>query len=293
MQLRRRVIKLLLIAAICYVVYGFPAEDGDAIDLSTFGLKFGQPDMKTGEMLKNWSSTDETNPEEMGSYLEGDILFPMNNSTNSRNGMVAQSYRWSNAVIPYEITGSFDSRSLNLIQNAMGVYHKQTCIKFVQRRANDRDYITIQNSQSGCWSSIGRVGGGQTVNLQSPACTTKVGTVLHELMHAAGFMHEQNREERDQYIDVVYPNIMRGYESNFVKAAKGSTSGFGVGYDYGSVMHYSAQAFSSNGQPTIRTKVNNCLLFDGIFVEWLGFFSEPGEHWTARRILPKGYTKAQ
>lgn len=113
----------------------------------------------------------------------------------------------------------------------------------------------IQNQNSGCWSSIGRVGGNQPVNLQSPACTTKVGTILHEFMHAAGFMHEQNREERDQYIDVVYPNIMRGYESNFVKASKGSTSGFGVPYDYGSVMHYSASAFSSNGQPTIRTKV--------------------------------------
>lgn len=93
------------------------------------------------------------------------------------------------------------------------------------------------------------------MNLQSPACTTKVGTVLHEFMHAAGFMHEQNREERDQYIDVVYPNIMRGYESNFMKAPKGQTSGYGVGYDYGSVMHYSEKAFSANGQPTIRTKV--------------------------------------
>lgn len=75
-------------------------------------------------------------------------------------------------------------------------------------------------------------------------------------MHAAGFMHEQNREERDQYIDVIYSNIKHGYEGNFVKAQKGSTSGFGVGYDYGSVMHYSDTAFSTNGQPTIRPKVS-------------------------------------
>lgn len=87
-------------------------------------------------------------------------------------------------------------------------------------------------------------------------------------MHAAGFMHEQNREERDQYIDVVYPNIMRGYEQNFMKAQKGSTSGFGVGYDYGSVMHYSANAFSANGQPTIRTKVNNYIVHKWITIWW-------------------------
>lgn len=256
MQLQTKVIRFFLISSVYRVVCGFPTdENNDVIDLSTYGYKFGQPDLNIGEKLKNWQPTDETNPEELGSYLEGDILFPTNQSTNSRNGMVSQSYRWSNAIIPYEITGSFDSRSLNLIQNAMNVYHQKTCIKFLRRTAKDRDYITIQNAQSGCWSSIGRVGGGQTVNLQSPACTTKVGTILHEFMHSAGFLHEQNREERDQYIDVVYPNIMRGYESNFMKAQKGSTSGFGVGYDYGSVMHYSATAFSTNGQPTIRTKV--------------------------------------
>lgn len=47
---------------------------------------------------------------------------------------------------------------------------------------------------------------------------------------------EQNREERDDYIDVLYPNIKSGYESNFEKAKKGTTSGYGVGYDYGSVI---------------------------------------------------------
>lgn len=55
-------------------------------------------------------------------------------------------------------------------------------------------------------------------------------------MHAAGFMHEQNREERDDYITVLYQNIKSGYESNFDKAQKGTTSGYGVGYDYGSVI---------------------------------------------------------
>jgi hypothetical protein len=31
-------------------------------------------------------------------------------------------------------------------------------------------------------------------------------------------------------------NIKPGYEVNFAKAKSGETSGFGVGYDYGSVM---------------------------------------------------------
>lgn len=159
----------VFIFIICYLIYrvecDFSSEgsDDDLIDLSGYDLRFGQPDMKTGDVVKQWQPSDNTNPEELGNYMEGDILFPRNRSTNSRNGLVGQSYRWSNGVIPYEIQGNFDSRSLNLIQNAMGVYHKETCLKFQRRTAKDRDYISIQNAQSGCWSSIGRVGGPQTV----------------------------------------------------------------------------------------------------------------------------------
>lgn len=142
MKPQNSVFSLLLICSTVHGIFGFPTEEDNAIDLSMFDLKYAHPDVKTGESVKNWQPTDETNPEELGSYLEGDILFPMNQSTNSRNGMVAQSYRWNNAVIPYEIVGSFDSRSLNLIQNAMGVYHKQTCIRFQRRSATDRDYIS-------------------------------------------------------------------------------------------------------------------------------------------------------
>lgn len=246
------VILMVLSGGVC----GFPLDDTNEIDLAPYGGQlYGHPDGAFGEQLRNWNaSQNKSNPEELGPYYEGDMLVPINRNA-PRNGMVSKSYRWPNAIIPYEIVGPYDSRTMNMIQNAMNVYHQKTCIKFRRRTSNDRDYISIQNGQSGCWSSIGRVGGAQTVNLQAPACTTVVGTVLHEFMHSAGFMHEQNREERDQYINIMYPNIQRGYESNFVKAQKGQTSGFGVGYDYGSVMHYSATAFSANGKPTIVTKV--------------------------------------
>lgn len=51
-------------------------------------------------------------------------------------------------------------------------------------------------------------------------------------------------------------NFFAGTENNFEKASSQTTDNFGVGYDYGSVMHYSGNAFSKNGQPTIVAKVS-------------------------------------
>lgn len=233
-------------------------DENSSIDLMQYGDKiYGSPDRRSGDNLNEWERSRSGNPEETGTYWEGDILFPINQSTysNNRNGIVGQSYRWPNGVVPFEIAGNFDAKSMSLIEKAINSYHQNTCIKFKSRTSNDRDFISIQNSASGCWSSVGRIGGKQVLNLQSPSCTTLVGTIIHELMHTVGFFHEQSREERDQFVTVMMGNIRRGYEENFKKNAKGTSSGYGVGYDYGSVMHYSEMAFSGNGKPTIQTKV--------------------------------------
>ncbi|KAH8388631.1 hypothetical protein KR093_011566 [Drosophila rubida] len=227
-----------------------PQPGKDVIDLSSYGAAmYGKPDEQlTANLVGNYSADSaEVNPEELGSYLEGDILVPQTDLT-MKNGLTTQSSRWPNGVVPYEIRGNFNANDMATIQGAIAEYHKRTCIRFVPY-TGQRDYISIVSGNSGCWSSVGRVGGKQEVNLQSPGCLSRPGTAIHELMHALGFLHEQNRMERDSYVAIQYRNIQSSAMNNFEKAA--STEAFGVPYDYGSVMHYSANAFSTNGQPTI------------------------------------------
>ncbi|XP_058839023.1 hatching enzyme 1.2-like isoform X2 [Topomyia yanbarensis] len=224
----------------------------DEIDLSHLGMGiYGEPDESVGERVSQYNpETDSVNPEELGTYVDGDILIAR---PAGRNGLADKSTRWPGAVVPFVISGDFRANEMQLIEDAFNEYHKKTCVKF-KPRMGEKDYISIESSKSGCWSSVGRIGGRQEVNLQIPGCTTKVGTIVHELMHAVGFLHEQNRSERDDWVKIQTQNIQRGTETNFLKAKSGTTDAFGVKYDYGSVMHYSATAFSSNGQPTIIAK---------------------------------------
>ncbi|XP_030245735.1 zinc metalloproteinase nas-6 isoform X1 [Drosophila navojoa] len=232
--------------------------DDEFIDLSEMGEAiYGNPDLETtGALVDAHGQESMENPEELGTYHEGDILIPMRFREDTRNGLLALSTRWPGGVVPYEIKGTFTPQELDNIHHAFNEYHNKTCIRFKQRTV-ERDYISIVNGKSGCWSSIGRLGGRQEVNLQSPNCLRTYGTPIHELMHALGFLHEQNRYERDDYVKVLSENVKPGMMSNFEKGSARTHSAFGIGYDYASVMHYSSTSFSKNGKPTLKVLRNH------------------------------------
>lgn len=64
----------------------------------------------------------------------------------------------------------------------------------------------------------------------------KVGISIHEMLHAAGLMHEQSRSDRDEYIRMIKENLKENIDNG--NMAKTSTFDFNA-YDYESIMQYS------------------------------------------------------
>uniref|UniRef100_A0A1I7Y270 Metalloendopeptidase n=1 Tax=Steinernema glaseri TaxID=37863 RepID=A0A1I7Y270_9BILA len=160
---------------------------------------------------------------------------------------------WKGGRIPYMISSRYSSYSRSMIASAMEEYHKQTCIKWVPKTNNDIDYIYIFPDR-GCYSMVGRTGGRQSLSLGS-GCIQK-GIIIHEMMHAVGFFHEQSRTDRDTFITILWNNIQPGMHTQFEKYGHGTIQDLGTEYDYQSIMHYGSKAFSRNGQATIVPKRN-------------------------------------
>ncbi|XP_076645433.1 seminal metalloprotease 1 [Halictus rubicundus] len=204
--------------------------------------------------IKSWSGDDRQNVWELSGLFEGDIMLHRDGNVESKNGLLKTASRWPAGIVPYYIKeGEFDEEEVELIKDAMEEYHEHTCLRFRPYEKTDTDFVTIQGKMSGCWSLVGRHDRGQELNLQSPGCV-RHGVIVHELMHALGFYHQQSAADRDQWVKINWTNVKPGKEHNFNKYDNRTVTDYGIGYDYSSVMHYSSHAFSRNGEPTITPK---------------------------------------
>ncbi|KAL3884643.1 hypothetical protein ACJMK2_024768 [Sinanodonta woodiana] len=162
--------------------------------------------------------------------------------------------RWPNGVIPYRFyPGHFDQRDQDMVRQAMREWERNTCLRFREATSSDVNKVVFTDGR-GCFSMLGMVGGEQEVSLSSAGCRYR-GLYLHEIGHAIGLVHEHNRPDRDDYVEIIWKNVQTNMLDQFNKYTLYDVDQMNVAYDYSSVMHYAVTDFSKGGGlKTMRVK---------------------------------------
>ncbi|XP_020612009.1 zinc metalloproteinase nas-4-like isoform X3 [Orbicella faveolata] len=207
-----------------------------------------------------------------GELFEGDIIMDqrlrswVTGQYDKRDAINDDSYLWPSSLdengervirVPYTLSDEIkrDGEKMDSIRRAIESYNRYTCVRYVPATKNDenQDHAHFLINQTMCYSSVGRQGGKQDISIGN-GCE-RVGTVIHEMLHTIGFIHEQSRPDRDKYVRVFYDNIRSGLEHNFEKYTRGEVKTLECMkdfYDFDSCLHYNNHAFSKNGDDTIQ-----------------------------------------
>ena len=151
-----------------------------------------------------------------------------------------------NHEVPYVIELDPENR----IPSAITTFNNELAgvIQFVPR-TTQTDYVAFSLSGSGtlisCFAVLGRNGGRQTIG-GSRSCP--LGFLLHEMGHAVGLWHEQQRVDYQQWLTVFHDRVEPAYVSQLALPSDQRDVG---AYDFRSIMHYPPFNVSKEALPWV------------------------------------------
>jgi hypothetical protein len=196
--------------------------------------------------------------EEYEEFLVGDMIlsqdqmdFLFANNTTQRLGLSSPFKRWPNATVFYDLDSSMDQKGKETVMSAMEYIQNVSCVRFEVKDRKTRNYVLIRAGKA-CTSKVGMRRGAQQMIIDGDNCSK--GSVVHELLHALGFLHLHTSRNRDDYIQINWKNIKDDAKLNF-KRFSAHVSMFDTEYDFDSITHYGVNAFAKDKtQPTIIAK---------------------------------------
>jgi len=125
-------------------------------------------------------------------------------------------------------------------------------IQFVPQTM-EANYVTFNfdssNMSGSCESAVGMQGSQQFV---SGAVNCTVATLLHEMGHTVGLLHEHQRPDRANFITFTPANTDKPFILGNLDMESQNYQTVGL-YDYASVMHYPPFVFTKNNLPVLES----------------------------------------
>ena len=171
--------------------------------------------------------------------MSGDILLGKSHQIYEQHAK--RNPVWKNGVVNYQISPDFSQSAKNTIEQTIRYIntHSTLHVFFKPYMEDEANYIKIIPRAASYASYLGCMGGEQVLYLDS---LPTFGMVLHTFGHALGLYHENQRADADKFVQVDYQNVDKRFSTCMEKLPYQQSSF----YDYNSVMHNRAYAFSKN-----------------------------------------------
>ena len=160
---------------------------------------------------------------------------------------------WPGGIIPYYYEAEdqpLDAQLRAIMEEAITTMNEQTNVCWVPAGNRSGSAVRIFKSEENYnYATLGYSSGRSTNDLAM--ISKSVGIGLHEMAHSMGIWHEQQRPDRDQYVEVDLQQVEAGFEHNFTIAAPAEDFTYETPYDLNSIMHYPAFAFARGVLPTV------------------------------------------
>jgi hypothetical protein len=153
-------------------------------------------------------------------------------------------FPWPNGIVYYRLNQNI-SHVRNNIEKAMEWWENVSGLRFIETTNSlSAEFILVSGS-----TSSSPVGWHYNQIKISEYSTNSLGIIAHEIGHTIGMGHEQNRPDRDSYIDVHWENLPTDkdkfqyrrvrYEAPFIPWGWTGSIGYTITpYDWVSIMHY-------------------------------------------------------
>lgn len=169
-------------------------------------------------------------------------------------GGSGQVRKWPNNTVIYRID-NLTSTMRDRFNQAMKEWETKTDIRF-KERTNEKNYVTVSRTGDNCSCGVATIGMFQNRGFIRIGSQAPLSVIVHEIGHTLGYLHEQSRPDRDQYVNVLFENITNGAEDQFFISR--NSIPLTKELDLNSIMMYGSYTFSKDRRsPTIVDKNGN------------------------------------